>query len=94
MHLSVTPFIINATYRSTVRSDRQRRRIRAVVQLQVVVLAISRVIYAELLEGDRHQTTSGCPHKPLTVGVVIVVVWVVGTRKRAVVTKKSAAATC
>lgn len=94
MHLSVAPVAINVTYRSTIRADRQCGRIRAVVQLQVVVLAISRVIYAELLEGDRHQTTSGCPDEPLTVGAVTVGVWIVGTCKRAVVTKKSAATTC
>lgn len=94
MHLSTTTFFINLTYRSTVGSDRRCGRIRAVIQLQVVILAISSVIYAELLEGDRHQTTSGCPDEPLTVGVVTVGVWVVGTCKRAVVSKKSAAATC
>lgn len=90
---SVTIAVTDVTHRSTVRSDRQRGRIRAVVQLQVVVLAISRVSDAELIKGDRHQTTSGCPDEPLTVGVVTVGVWIVGTCKGAVVSNKGAATT-
>lgn len=91
--LECTVVVTNVTYRSTVRSDRQCGRIRAVVQLQVVVLAISRVTDTELLEGDRHQTTSGCPDEPLTVGVVTVGAWIVGTCKGAMVSNKGATTT-
>lgn len=81
------------TYRPTVGPHRLARGIGAVVQLQVVVLATSRVVDVNLGEGDGQQPPSGCSDGPLTVGAVGVGARVVGASKGAVVPVQNAPTT-
>lgn len=83
----------SGTYRPAVRPSRLGGCIRAIVQLQVVVLATSRVVDVNLGKGDGQQPPSGCCDAPLAVGAVGVGPWVVGARKGAVVPVESATTT-
>lgn len=73
------------TYRSTVRANRRSASIFPVKQLQVVVLAVSWVINADLGKGDSHHTPIRSLNTPLTVGTVGIGARVVRTGHRAMV---------
>lgn len=79
------------TYRPTVGSNQLGRCIGAIVQLQVVVLATSRVIDVNLGEGEGHEPTSGCCDAPFTVAAVGIGPREVGAGEGAVVSKERAA---
>lgn len=81
------------TYRPTVWSNGLGRCIGAIVQLQVVVLATSRVIDENLGKGDGHEQTSGCCDAPFTVATIGIGPWEVGACKGAMVSVESAATT-
>lgn len=86
------PCLQSDTHRPAVRPHRLGRCVWAVVQLQVVVLATSRVIDVNLGKGDGQQPPSGCSDAPLAVGAVGVGPWIVGACKGTVVPVENATA--
>ena len=83
-----------STHPSAVGAHGGSRAVRAVVELQEVVLAVSGVVDAELGEGDGDHSAPGSPDVPLAVRPVGIGSRVVGAGHRAVVSVQSAAATC
>lgn len=81
------------TYRPAVGPNGLGGSIWAIVQLQVVVLATSRVIDVNLGKGDGWQSPSGGCDAPLAVGAVGVRPWIVGACEGTVVPVESAATT-
>lgn len=81
------------TYRPTVGSNGLGRCVGAIVQLQVVVVATSRVIDVNLGKGDGHQPTSGGREAPFTVATVGIGPGEVGAGEGAVVSEERAATT-
>lgn len=80
-------------YRSTVRPNRWKAGIWTIIKFQVVVFAVSRVINADLAEGNCHNSSTGCPNTPLTVGVIWIGTRVIWTSKGAVVSIQNTATT-
>lgn len=81
------------THQSTVRPHRCSGCVRAIIQLQEVVVTISRIIDVDLVEGHSNRAASRCHDAPLTLCVVGVCVWVVGTCKCPVVPIQSSTTT-
>lgn len=72
-------------YRSTVWPNRWWAGIWTIIKFQIVVLAVSRVINANLVECNHHNSSTGCPNTPLTVSAIWIGSRVIWTGKGAVV---------
>lgn len=84
---------MEGSYQSTVGPHRRGGGVMAVVELQEVVLAVARVVDADLGEGDRHHAAIRGPDTPLAVGAIGICAGVVGTGDRAMVSVQRAPTT-